>query len=325
MLSIEELGKHSALSHHDTSSVLVSSIPPPPPPLYEDHAIHDDLDVERLGAVLATRDLDDIRDNRTDDDQPDLETDDSSGGDQQQPKIKPDISLEAITEATDITTPVEMMVQETGAAEADHTSAQISDLSEMPREEDARMTLMSSDGGGQQRPVSETLFDMTDPEEEEDDLEEHIAQESPSRTGEAVRAGSGGSERTLLLEAESMDGTVSKAVVQMRIQKRQGQIDRKFERLSLEVSFETAGSSSLDRHYEKGEEDEAYVQIAAQLSHRDEEEAATSFDQLVLDNFAEDKSEDWKLSNEATPDMEATPEAIFGAAEISVQGEKRIL
>merc|ERR1711862_906315 len=47
----------------------------------------------------------DIQDNKTDDDQPDLETDESSG---ERSKMKNDPSMEGFTEATDITTPIEM-------------------------------------------------------------------------------------------------------------------------------------------------------------------------------------------------------------------------
>ena len=319
------------------------------------------MDVDKLGSVLAVRDLDEIRDNRTDDDQPDLETDDSSGGGEQlqlQQRMKPDTSLEAITEATDITTPVEMQMREAtctntgGMAEAgaDHTSAQISDLSEMPHEEEEEeAVLLSSDGTAgcrhPQQPVSETLFDITDPEEdeeeEEDEIEDHIGPMSQTRTGEeeAISGGSERSERTLMVEAEEAASAPPAAAavdVQLRIQKRQGQIDRKFERLSQELSFElpagvdsSNSSSSLTgcgKQLEQAEEEEEeFVRVASQLSQREEEEAAASFDQVVMDNFAEDKSEDWKLSNEeATPDMELNPGAIFGAAEMMMmtdQGE----
>jgi hypothetical protein len=311
----EDWGKHPAApSLHEATAGLVSAIHPP-----EDHALRDELDVERLGTVLAMREIDDIRDNRTDDDQPDLETDDSSGGIdhqlQMQPKIRPDASLDAITEATDITTPVEMLIREaTYTAGADHTL----DLSEIPREEEAALVAMLPSDGGHQQTISETLFDITDPEEDDDEMEEQII--SQTKTEEAICGSTELSEKTLLIENNSMEGTPSEDVVQLRINKRQGQIDRKFERLSQEISFELPGINS-----NKEEEEDAFVRVASQLSQQEEEEAATSFDRLVMDNFAEDKSEDWKLSNEATPDMEVIPGTIFGAIEMSHQGERRIL
>ena len=49
----------------------------------DDHAIVDDVDVKQLKVILGhepeNKDIADIQDNKTDDDQPDLETDDSSG------------------------------------------------------------------------------------------------------------------------------------------------------------------------------------------------------------------------------------------------------
>ncbi len=312
------------MSRHEISSALASSIPPPQ--LHEDHAIRDELDVEKLGTVLAGRDLDEIRDNRTDDDQPDLETDDSSAGEQlqqQQPRIPPDTSLEAITEGTDITTPVEMLIKDAGGmAEADHTSAQVSDFSEIAREEEGIMTAMLSSDGGHQRPISETLFDITDPEEDDEDLEDNIALVSRTGTEGDVIGGREQSEGTLLFEDSTMKENSSEGAVQLRIQKRQSQIDQKFQRLSQEMSFELARGSSIDK---PEDEEDAFVRVVSQLSQREEDEAAVNFDQLVIDSFAEDKSEDWRLSSEVTPDMEAIPEAIFGAVERTAQGEIRIL
>ena len=99
-------------------------------PAFDDHAIVDEVDVKKLSLILGhepeNKEIADIQDNKTDDDQPDLETDESSG---EKSKIKLDVSMEGFTEATDITTPVEM-AQESAPSKRDDldTSYQISDI-----------------------------------------------------------------------------------------------------------------------------------------------------------------------------------------------------
>ena len=129
-------------------------------PVFDDHAIVDDVDVRKLSVILGhepeNRELADIQDNKTDDDQPDLETDDSSG---EKSKIKLDISMEGFTEATDITTPVDM-VQESAPSKRDDfdTSYQISDLPAEFSKYDNKITSPAT-------LHRETLFEITDLED----------------------------------------------------------------------------------------------------------------------------------------------------------------
>jgi hypothetical protein len=323
---LEELGKHAGLTQHDISPILVSSHPHH---LNEDHALWDDLDVEQLTTILDTKDLDVIRDNKTDDDHPDLETDDSSGGELQQqqqlPSLLLETSVDAITEATDITTPLEMLVRDltTVTAETDHTSAQVSELSEIVHEEETKMALLSSDG---HHPVPETLCDITDPEEEEEDDNNMIhasvisAGESTSLVSMPHLPGLEKLDNTFVTDKGNILNNVTPCLVQLRIQKRQHQIDEKFKRISQEITLESVCSSSLDS-CNGNEQEEEFHRVAAQLTDGEEEAALLTFDQLVLDTFLEDKSEDWKISNEVTPDIEAT-DILFDEVNALEQGER---
>ena len=53
------------------------------------------------------------------------------------------------------------------------------------------------------------------------------------------------------------------------------------------------------------------------LSKEDEEQAASNFDKILVDNFVEDKSEDW-LTHESDP----SPEKETGSGEIFGPPEK---
>lgn len=236
-----------------------------PPHAHDDHAILDDLDVHHLD--LEPRDIDAIVDNKTDDDQPDLDTDDSSGD---KLKMKADVSMEGITEATDITTPVEMRMVPSSTNQEVDTSAQVSDFSEFPK----------GSASDAQRNKCETLFDITDPEEDGSDLEE--TNDDRKETAE--------SERTLVPETAAPADNV-----EMRIKKREGRIDKSFNRISSEISeIETM-------------QDEEYMKVSLQLSEQDEQEAETNFDKIVEDSFKEDKSEDW-ASNDSSPADEVAPQ-----------------
>ena len=238
-----------------------------------DHLVH------ILGRQPANTDIDELIDNKTDDDQPDLETDESSG----EKKMKGDVSMEGFTEATDITTPIEMVREQ--PSRRDDTSAQVSDFSDFQRG--------VSDS---QRPKSATLFDITDPEDgsdiEETTMNPDLKLNKLLR--EASLQDSSASDKTLLAESST---PVDEAVlispgraeeVELRIKKREGKIDRKFDRLSLELS--EAECDQADH----------FVKVSKELTAQEEEDASTSFDRLVEDNFMEDKSEDW-LSNDSSP------------------------
>ena len=81
----------------------------------------------------------------------------------------------------------------------------------------------------------------------------------------------------------------------MRIKKREGRIDKSFNRISSEISeIETM-------------QDEEYMKVSLQLSEQDEQEAETNFDKIVEDSFKEDKSEDW-ASNDSSPADEVAPQ-----------------
>ena len=219
---------------------------------FEDYAIVDDVDVNKLTVLLGhrpeNRELADLQDNKTDDDQPDLETDDSSG---EKNKIKLDVSMEGFTEATDITTPVEM-VQESVASRRDDfdTSYQISDL---PTEFSKNENKITSPATLHR----ETLFEITDLEDLTDieENKEDIFLQTSSR-----------SDKTLV-----PDSPDSKIIL------RQKNIEKKFERLSMEMS-------DTEINIEK----EMFVKV----SKEEEDQATESFEKIVFDNFAEDKSED---------------------------------
>ena len=253
------------------------------PPL-EDHAIVDDVDEKRLTVILGhepgRRELADMQDNKTDDDQPDLETDESSG---EKNKMRPDVSMEAFTEATDITTPVEM-AGESGLSRREDfdTSYQISDL---PPEFSKHDTKINSPATLHKETLFEItdLSDLTDPEDNKED----IFVQTPSL-----------SDRTLVPDSPDLE---------KKIRRREATIERKFDRLSMELS-------DTEINVEK----EMFVKVSTQISGQEEEEAATSFEAIIFDNFAEDKSEDWLThGSEATPDKEIQPD-IFGEPELEV-------
>ena len=246
----------------------------------DDHAIVDDVDVKQLKVILGhepeNKDIADIQDNKTDDDQPDLETDDSSGG---KNKMKHDPSMDVLTERTDITTPVEMG-QESGISRRDDfdTSYQISDLPNEYSKHDKQATSPAT-------LHKETLFeitdleDLTDIEENKDDIPD-IQMSSRS-------------DHTLV--ADSPDN------LDVKIRKREKNIDKKFERISLDLSDS-----------EMNVEKEMFMNVS-QISKEEEEEAAQSFDKIIFENFAEDKSEDWLThGSEVTPDKDVEQD-IFGA------------
>ena len=249
-------------------------------PQTDDHAIVDDVDVRNLKVILGhepgNREIADIQDNKTDDDQPDLETDESSGD---KLRIKPDHSMEGITEATDITTPVEMG-QESAPSRRDDfdTSYQISDLPAEYSRQDKQLTSPAT-------LHRETLFeitdleDLTDIEENKDDMQDDLPLTSRS-------------DKTLVPDSPD--------VIDHNIKKREASIARKFERLSMDLS-------DTEVTVEK--------EITCNISKEEEEQASQSFDKIVFDNFAEDRSEDWLThGSEATPDKELGQE-IFGEPE----------
>ena len=252
-------------------------------PAFEDHAIVDDVDVQKLSLILGhepeNKELAEIQDNKTDDDQPDLETDESSG---EKSKIKPDVSMEGFTEATDITTPVEM-VQESAPSKRDDfdTSYQISDIPMEFSKYDNKITSPAT-------LHKETLFEITDMEDLTDieETKEDIFVQPTSR-----------SDFTLVPEIPE-----SPKEIDSKIKRREKNIDRKFERLSIELS-------DTEMNVEK----EMFVRVSTQLSLEEEEQAAKSFDKIMFENFAEDKSEDWLThGSEPTPEKEVATD-IFGA------------
>ena len=144
---------------------------------FEDHAIVDDIDLQKLTS-LGDREVADIQDNKTDDDQPDLELDDSSGD---RSKIKLDVSMEGFTETTDITTPIEMAQESAASKGVDFdTSYQISDLPEWSRH-DLRMSTPET----HHKLKSETLFDITDLDDlsdVEEDMKDNVFMSYSDRT-----------------------------------------------------------------------------------------------------------------------------------------------
>ena len=61
-------------------------------------------------------------------------------------------------------------------------------------------------------------------------------------------------------------------------------------------------------------------EIVSNISKEEEEQASQSFDKIVFDNFAEDRSEDWWThGSEATPDKELGHE-IFGEPDQEFKG-----
>ena len=268
---------------------LISKFEQQSKPTFDDHAIVDDVDEKRLTVILGHepghRDLADIQENKTDDDQPDLETDDSSG---EKNKLKPDVSTECFTEATDITTPVEM-AQESGVSRRDDfdTSYQISDLPP----EFSRQELKINSPATLHR---ETLFEITDLEDLTDieENKEDIFVQTPSL-----------SDRTLIPDSPDLEN---------KIKRREKTIERKFDRLSMDLS-------DTEINIEK----EMFVKVSTQITKTEEDEAAKSFEKIIFDNFSEDKSEDWLThGSEATPDKEVEQD-IFGEPDDDVVGSRK--
>ena len=281
---------------------LVSRFEQQAQPKPDDHAIVDEVDVRKLSVILGHepehRDIADIQDNKTDDDQPDLERDESSGDklelspDYDLNNVKRDPSMEGITEATDITTPVEMGLESVLSRREDFdTSYQISDIPHESRMTEKQLTSPAT-------LHRETLFeitdleDLTDTENDNEDRDEIPEMPLTSR-----------SDRTLV--AESPD------CLDDKIRRREKTIDRKFDRLSMDLS-------DAEVNVEKE------IQMdSSQISREEEEQAAQSFDKIIFENFAEDKSEDWLThGSETTPDRECEQD-IFGEPDIEFRGKGR--
>ena len=256
-----------------------------PKPMADDHAIVDDVDVNKLTVILGhepeNREIADIQDNKTDDDQPDLETDESSG---ERSKMKNDPSMEGFTEATDITTPIEMGQESAPSRKEDFdTSYQISDLPNEFSKQDKQLTSPAT----QHR---ETLFEITDLEDLTD-IEENKEEDIPELQNTSR------SDHTMVAE-DSLDN---------KIIRRRDTIERKFDRLSMDLS-------DTEINVEK----EMFVE-ASKISREEEEQATQSFNRIIFENFAEDKSEDWLThGSEATPDKDIEQD-IFGAPDNDCQ------
>ena len=248
-----------------------------PKPIVDDHAIVDDVDVNKLTVILGhepeNREIADIQDNKTDDDQPDLETDESSG---ERSKMKNDPSMEGFTEATDITTPIEMGQESAPSRKEEFdTSYQISDLPNEFSKQDKQLTSPAT-------LHRETLFEITDLEDLTD-IEENKEEDIPDIQNTSR------SDHTMVPE-DSLDNKISR---------RKATIERKFERLSMDLS-----------DTEVNVEKEMFVE---KISKEEEEQATQSFNRIIFENFAEDKSEDWLThGSEATPDKDIAQD-IFGA------------
>ena len=293
--------KHSIMN-------LVNTFKQQAQPLPDDHAIVDEVDVRKLSVILGhepeNREIADIHDNKTDDDQPDIETDDSSGekikmmpdnddlkmSGNTDLKVKHDYSMEGFTEATDITTPVEMGQESVLSRKEDYdTSYQISDIPHEYSKQEKQLTSPAT-------LHRETLFEITD-------LEDLTDTENDNRDEVPEIPLTSRSDKTLL--AESPD------CLDDKIRKREKTIDRKFDRLSMDLSDD-------EFNVEKD------IQMnSTQISKEEEEQAAKSFDKLIFENFAEDKSEDWlSHGSETTPDRESEQD-IFGEPDNEFKGKCR--
>ena len=259
---------------------------------FEDHAIVDDIDLQKLTS-LGDREVADIQDNKTDDDQPDLELDDSSG---EKSKMKQDVSMEGFTETTDITTPIEMAQESAPSKGVDFdTSYQISDLPEWSKQ-DLRMSTPET----HQKLKSETLFDITDLDDLSDVEEDMIQKDNVFMSY---------SDRTLVPDRTmTQEEDSSPHIIETKIRIREDKIDEKFEKMSMSMS-------DPENTATEGEE---FCQLSTSvLSKEDEEQAASNFDKILVDNFVEDKSEDW-LTHESDP----SPEKETGSGEIFGSPEK---
>ena len=194
--------------------------------------------------------------------------------------------MEGFTEATDITTPVEMRKEQ--PSKRDDTSAQISDFSDFQR---------GTSDSHSHRPKSETLFDITDPEDGSDieevgaiaDLKHSKLFRDPSLQDSSASDKTLMAENSTFVDSAFVASSDRAEEIELRIKKREGMIERKFDRLSLELS-----EAECDQA-------DTFVKVSQKITAKEEEEAANSFDRLVEDNFMEDKSEDW-LSNDSSPD-----------------------
>ena len=164
--------------------------------------------------------------------------------------------MEGFTEATNITTPVDM-VQESAPNKRDDfdTSYQISDLPAEFSKYDNKITSPAT-------LHRETLFEITDLEDLTDieENKEDIFVQQSSR-----------SDQTLV--PDTLD---SPQLVDSKIKRREKNIDRKFERLSMDLS-----DTEMDV------EKEMLVRVSTQISKEEEEQAARSFDKIMFDNFAD--------------------------------------
>jgi hypothetical protein len=259
---------------------------------FEDHAILDDIDIHKMS--LGDREVADIQDNKTDDDQPDLDTDESSG-DKSKIKLDVSMSMEGFTEATDITTPVEMAQESAPSRGVDFdTSYQISDLPDWSKH-DIRMSTPET----HHKLKSETLFDITDLDDLTD-IEENMQKDS-------VVSLTPYSDRTLVAEQPlNPEEDLSPRLVESKIKMREEKIEQKFERMSMSMS-----------DTETNDEGEEFCRLSTSvLSKEDEEQAGSNFDKIIFDNYVEDKSEDW-LTHESdpSPEKETGSGEIFGAPE----------
>ena len=278
---------------------LVSRFEQQAQPKPDDHAIVDEVDVRKLSVILGHepehRDIADIQDNKTDDDQPDLERDESSGEKLVTPdyelNVKHDPSMENFTEATDITTPVEMGQESVLSRREDFdTSYQISDI---PLEAMSRQEKQLTSPATLHK---ETLFEITD-------LEDLTDTENDNRDEMPEMPLTSRSDRTLV--AESPD------CLDDKIRRREKTIDRKFDRLSMDLSD---AEVNLEKEIQMD---------ASQLSREEEEQAAQSFDKIIFENFAEDQSEDWLThGSETTPDREVEQD-IFGEPDNDFKGKAK--
>merc|ERR1712218_616296 len=109
-------------------------------------------------------------------------------------------------------------------------------------------------------------------------------------------------DRTMTQEEDS-----SPHVIETKIRIREDKIHEKFEKMSMSMSDP-----------ENTAEGEEFCQLSTSvLSKEDEEQAASNFDKILVDNFVEDKSEDW-LTHESDP----SPEKETGSGEIFGPPEK---
>merc|ERR1719447_2215460 len=203
--------------------------------------------------------------------------------------------MEGFTETTDITTPVEMAQESAPSKGVDiDTSYQISDLPEWSKH-DLRMSTPET----HHKLKSETLFDITDLDDLSDVEEDMIQKDNVFMSY---------SDRTLVPDRTmTQEEDSSPHVIETKIRIREDKIHEKFEKMSMSMSDP-----------ENTAEGEEFCQLSTSvLSKEDEEQAASNFDKILVDNFVEDKSEDW-LTHESDP----SPEKETGSGEIFGPPEK---